>query len=579
MFTFSSGFEAATLKIPNKDSTSYNVNASSNQANNQARGGAFQLGYPFSGGANDPYNLLTVNQGGVVVDSRDGTTASWPAIDTNDMGPGNNGQGNQGPPRKQIIGFAKFRTRAEALAARDLLQGRRVDIEKGAVLKAEMAKKNLHTKRGVGPLGGPLSVNVGGQQQGSSASGSGTASAAGGQGVNGSASMNMNSIADNLSAITGMLSPSAMNAPDMLGSRDLTALGMGGLSRRDRGEAIEDERETRRRMSAVNVLTNGLGGMNLHGQRGPRERLEEEEREREKRRKEREADRTPLRTNPAFDAFHSAGLNQRNQPLSASILSPSESLSAFPFAGASLFSPHESIGSSLDGWPISTSQSQQQKFQSRGSIAAMPLGISTNITKLQPSSSMESSPTEASAPQGPMSLGQGQSSEMPNQVSAGAQDPELFSPKTSVPLTSHPSMSSLGSCSRPYSPTTDIAAPSASSSYAHALPEQFAQAHASRAQAKQANPPSSASSISESRSSSSSMDDEVSRTIDVGTTQRGAMSPQLPSPNSGGSSGGSRTNLSDQNPPVRQRLFCLLVFFFLLFLPFKFILGVAEMRY
>ncbi|KAF8165664.1 hypothetical protein B0H34DRAFT_618917, partial [Crassisporium funariophilum] len=76
MFTFSPGFEAATLKIPNKEFSAY---------------------------------------GGLV---------------------------------GQIIGFAKFRSRDEALVARDVLQGRRVDIDKGAVLKAEMAKKNLHTKRG-----------------------------------------------------------------------------------------------------------------------------------------------------------------------------------------------------------------------------------------------------------------------------------------------------------------------------------------------------------------------------------------------------------------------------------------------
>lgn len=49
--------------------------------------------------------------------------------------------------RKQIIGFAKFRTRQQALEARDVLSGRKVDGEKGCVLKAEMAKKNLHTKR------------------------------------------------------------------------------------------------------------------------------------------------------------------------------------------------------------------------------------------------------------------------------------------------------------------------------------------------------------------------------------------------------------------------------------------------
>ncbi|KAG1837139.1 hypothetical protein C8R48DRAFT_678861 [Suillus tomentosus] len=96
MFTFSSGFEAAILKIPNKDYTAYG--------------------------------------------SPSGTTSTAPS--------GLPLRGGQ-PPRKEIIGFAKFRTRQEALEARDLLQGRCIDIEKGAILKAKMAKKNLHTKRGV----------------------------------------------------------------------------------------------------------------------------------------------------------------------------------------------------------------------------------------------------------------------------------------------------------------------------------------------------------------------------------------------------------------------------------------------
>ncbi|KAI9284192.1 hypothetical protein BC943DRAFT_279976 [Umbelopsis sp. AD052] len=50
-------------------------------------------------------------------------------------------------PTTNTIGFAKFRTRIEALEAKDILSGRKVDAEKGSVLKAEMAKKNLHTKR------------------------------------------------------------------------------------------------------------------------------------------------------------------------------------------------------------------------------------------------------------------------------------------------------------------------------------------------------------------------------------------------------------------------------------------------
>lgn len=51
--------------------------------------------------------------------------------------------------RKQIIGFAKFRTKTNALEAIEILNGRKIDIEKGCVLKAEMAKKNLHTKRSI----------------------------------------------------------------------------------------------------------------------------------------------------------------------------------------------------------------------------------------------------------------------------------------------------------------------------------------------------------------------------------------------------------------------------------------------
>ncbi|KAG2095087.1 uncharacterized protein F5147DRAFT_524153, partial [Suillus discolor] len=109
MFTFSSGFEAVILKIPNKEYTAY---------------GSFS-----------------------------GTTSTAPSGLSLDepshfkVGRGLDGQ----PPRKEgIIGFAKFRTRQEALEARDLLQGRCIDIEKGAILKAKMAKKNLYTKRGIG---------------------------------------------------------------------------------------------------------------------------------------------------------------------------------------------------------------------------------------------------------------------------------------------------------------------------------------------------------------------------------------------------------------------------------------------
>ncbi|KAI8388348.1 uncharacterized protein BYT42DRAFT_559794 [Radiomyces spectabilis] len=50
--------------------------------------------------------------------------------------------------KKQMIGFARFRTRLEALEAVEVLSGKKIDVDKNAVLKAEMAKKNLHIKRG-----------------------------------------------------------------------------------------------------------------------------------------------------------------------------------------------------------------------------------------------------------------------------------------------------------------------------------------------------------------------------------------------------------------------------------------------
>ncbi|KAK9761846.1 hypothetical protein K7432_012943 [Basidiobolus ranarum] len=49
--------------------------------------------------------------------------------------------------RKQIIGFAKFRSRLEALQARDILSGKKIDFDRGCMIKAEMAKKNLLIKK------------------------------------------------------------------------------------------------------------------------------------------------------------------------------------------------------------------------------------------------------------------------------------------------------------------------------------------------------------------------------------------------------------------------------------------------
>ncbi|KAI8989262.1 hypothetical protein BDB01DRAFT_781167 [Pilobolus umbonatus] len=51
--------------------------------------------------------------------------------------------------KKQMIGFAKFSSRQGALEAIELIDGKRIDSDKNTILKAEMAKKNLHIKRRV----------------------------------------------------------------------------------------------------------------------------------------------------------------------------------------------------------------------------------------------------------------------------------------------------------------------------------------------------------------------------------------------------------------------------------------------
>lgn len=534
MFTFSSGFEAATLKIPNKDSTAYGANPSA-AANAVSPAGRASFPMTFSYNASDPYNLITMNQGGVV-DNRDGSSG-WPSADLNDLAGGmNTNQPPSGAPRKQIIGFAKFRTRAEALAARDLLQGRRVDIEKGAILKAEMAKKNLHTKRGVGPLGAPLNVNVGVPGAGNNSMHPGMALNSGG---------GLGSISEGLSSMTGILSPT-LGGPEALSAREreLGTLGAMGLTSLTRRDVQDEDRELRRRREygSVGALSNGLGALNLQTTRGARERLEEDEREREKRRKEKEAERTGrLRggSQAAYDAFHPITIPQRQQM--GSIMSPTEAMSAHPFATTQLFSPQESIGArSVDAWPIPSSQSQRLGSIGSGlpSVRATSLSITTSTGSLQ-QSSHEQSPTETA------DATRGGGSEHPSQ------EPELLSP-SGIALSSQPSMSSLGSRSRPYSPTNEGVM---STSYLNKASEQVIQKGTQiLGQNIPPLPNSVSSSVSGSRSSSSSsIDEEVSRTIgtiDV-SSQQGTMSPQLPSPNSGASSGaGSRSNASDQNPPI-----------------------------
>lgn len=149
MFVFSKGFEAASLKVPVGTSTSrereYTAGVGASTTSVEA-GGPYEdtFGHPpLDGPASS------------IPHSFSATSLST----TRDLA----GSPLSSSSRKQIIGFAKFRTRAQALEARDVLTGRRVDADKGNVLKAEMAKKNLHTKRGLSnELGGgttfPLSA-------------------------------------------------------------------------------------------------------------------------------------------------------------------------------------------------------------------------------------------------------------------------------------------------------------------------------------------------------------------------------------------------------------------------------------
>ncbi|KAI9263685.1 hypothetical protein BY458DRAFT_491137 [Sporodiniella umbellata] len=67
--------------------------------------------------------------------------------------------------KKQMIGFARFASRSEAMEAVDILNGRKVDTEKNSVFKAEMAKKNLHIKKGTNssavlPTTAPMTIHT-----------------------------------------------------------------------------------------------------------------------------------------------------------------------------------------------------------------------------------------------------------------------------------------------------------------------------------------------------------------------------------------------------------------------------------
>ncbi|KAH9939249.1 uncharacterized protein BXZ73DRAFT_43924 [Epithele typhae] len=406
MFTFSSGFEAATLKIPNKESTSYGA------VNGQP--GRSGLLMSFSG--NDPYNLVTMNQGGVLIDGgRDGPMTAWSA-----SGPQEDGHFMQNnmpmqPPRKQIIGFAKFRTRDQALEARDVLQGRRVDVEKGAVLKAEMAKKNLHTKRGPGVIP-PFPGGVPGA-----------------------------------SGTEGLMSlPSLPTAGEALTQRDkqLGALGAMGIDlsgfqpRRDRSYEGRDEDASDRRRAEFPP------GINAFGTRGPRERAEEDERERERKRKEKEKEATRLRQNSyAFEAFHSVPQQMVRQGANSLLSAENGCITPNGFT-----SPPQLQSPPSHHEPLSAQWGNNLRDVS-AAAQLRKMGVPQHpLTGLPP---RPLSPTAASPP---TTLESGASPSVPASGCLSTQFPTPESTQSSLP--SHPS---LPSRPRPRSPSSDTQSSSMSS--------------------------------------------------------------------------------------------------------------------
>jgi len=526
MFTFSAGFEAATLKIPNKEYTAYggpggNAPPGNGPGSMPLRQGA--VGFAQYGtGSNDPYNLVTVNQGGVVVDGgRDGTTASWPSIPSAQDPLDANGHfgpthaQNAMPPRKQIIGFAKFKSRQEALDARDALQGRRVDIEKGAVLKAEMAKKNLHTKRGVGLMG----VGVGAPAGMGMISGGNAGGGIPSEAFAGLAGLNLNG------GVTG--GGEVMSAREKeLGT--LGAMGFGGLNqwREHRGSITEnsinreeEERERRKEREAGVLNAMGLGSAT----RGPRERAEDDEREREKRRREKEA-RLRSSNSTAFDAFHSVPPQSISRVTSNSLLSPTISNSA---AGGSMENGVALGGSS----PMLGGGFAQQQMLNHSPNLHAPDDFGSGHL-IGPWDSVETASVPPSAT-------------FPSSVTLPARPPSISrpsSPPNSAPFSpsminnSLPSHPSLPIRPRPFSPSSE------------ASQQQNVSTPGPR------NPTSSSSASSNAdESQNGSVDADIGRGLGelaVSTGATGNISPQLPSPGSSGSSVAAKTNVVDQNPPI-----------------------------
>ncbi|ORX35166.1 hypothetical protein BD324DRAFT_121250 [Kockovaella imperatae] len=154
IFTFSPGFEAATLKFPSgsrrEPAAALLAELSQIAANQQAAAAAAGEHYEIPPTQPALEEALAALQMGGTASTSSSTTPSA-AMSMTPSAPSGATFGSsvlpQLPSRRQTIGFARFRTRADALAAKEHLQGRKIDTLTGATLKAEMAKKNLHQKR------------------------------------------------------------------------------------------------------------------------------------------------------------------------------------------------------------------------------------------------------------------------------------------------------------------------------------------------------------------------------------------------------------------------------------------------
>lgn len=482
MFTFSSGFEAATLKIPNKEYTAYN---------GMGPGRNFQN----YNGPSDPYNIMTINSGGVLVDGREGMT-SWPASVPGDDGNPHFMPGIA-PPRKQIIGFAKFRSREAAIEARDVLQGRRIDIEKGAVLKAEMAKKNLHTKRGVGPL-----PNSGAPTNGNNIPVSNPATINHSTNLPGASNIGLNYGV--LGAYPPQLAAENFSIPasEPLFPRDreplasvgrlgqwresvqpeAPAIANVGLSHLTSPTSRERDEDERRREGVLNAMGFGIT-------RGPRERAAEEEKRKELR----------LRGNnaAAYDAFHSV-----------------------PATAPPGLSRQTSIMNGLNGSSLLPPEAENGPASSLGSSPSLGHGLAGPLTA-------------------PIS---GHSLHMLNAD-------EIVGPwdKINKAIPARPTSGSQRSSS-PSVPTSIASQSDAQASMSPNL--QTPKNDDSQTSLRQISSEDGGASGNVIRSPESVQADLVQKIDNLAlNTANGNTSPQLPSPASGASSGSTR-NAVDQNPPV-----------------------------